>query len=128
MSFHSTTPGDTQEKVWGLTTCFIFTSCPSESHYLQIKKGGFCSEHRHLQKINRFYVIKGSLDVVEYNAFGREKTTKLTAGSFVDVPAGVWHKFECLDEDCECIESYWCPLPNLEQNDIERRTNGGIYA
>ena len=48
----------------------------------------------------------------------------LTGGMCTDVPPGVWHKFESL-EDTDVIEIYWVAL---DDNDIERRTTGGIAA
>jgi mannose-6-phosphate isomerase-like protein (cupin superfamily) len=46
----------------------------------------------------------------------------LTSGMCTDIQPLVWHKFEAL-EDSDVIEIYWVAL---DDNDIERRTTGGI--
>ncbi len=40
-----------------------------------------------------------------------------------DVPPGLIHQFKCL-EDCVCLEIYW--IEDLNPNDIERHSNGGM--
>lgn len=53
--------GTRHGKDWGYTTLF-FEYQPIEVHDLEIKKGGYCSEHRH-NKINLFYVQTGRLKI-----------------------------------------------------------------
>jgi len=118
---HKTLAGAIQSKFWGHTQC-IFCGPQSEVHYLKIKEGGFCSQHCHNQKWNRFFLISGSLRVIIYRETG-EDVTVLEAGQFTDVPPGVFHKFEASTE-CQCLEVYW--TNDLDPNDIERLTFGGM--
>lgn len=118
---HKTLAGAIQSKFWGQTQC-IFVGSFSETHFLRIKKGGFCSEHRHLNKWNRFFLISGKLRVIIYRPDGQDETI-LESGHFTDVPPGNFHKFEAI-ENCECLEIYW--VDNLDVTDIDRRTVGGI--
>ena len=118
---HKTLCGAVQSKFWGETQC-IFVGPTSEVHYLSIKKGGYCSEHKHNHKWNRFFVISGSLKVIIFRPNGQDVTV-VRAGQFTDVPPGSFHKFEA-EEDCTCLEIYW--VDNIDVNDIDRRTIGGI--
>ncbi|RLI45120.1 hypothetical protein DRO61_11170 [Candidatus Bathyarchaeota archaeon] len=117
---HKTLAGAVQSKFWGHTQC-IFVGPFSETHFLKISKGGFCSEHEHKNKWNRFFLISGKLKVTIYRPDGYDETI-LEAGQFTDVPPSNFHKFEAL-EDCECLEIYW--VDNLEVGDINRRSVGG---
>lgn len=120
---HKTLCGAVQSKFWGHTQC-IFIGPISETHYLNINEGGFCSEHCHLHKWNRFFLIKGSLKIIIYRDGGQDETI-LKPGNFTDVPPGDFHKFEAL-EDCECLEIYW--VDQLETDDIKRRSVGGVLV
>ena len=42
-------------KVWG-DTVNIFSNHNFEFHRIQVKKGGYCSKHKHLHKFNGFYI------------------------------------------------------------------------
>lgn len=117
---HKTLCGAVQSKFWGQTQC-IFVGPISEAHYLNINEGGYCSKHCHNYKWNRFFLTKGRLKVIIYRDDGEDETI-LAAGQFTDVPPGVYHKFEAL-EDCECLEIYW--IDNLDPSDIERKSFGG---
>lgn len=117
---HKTGAGAIQAKFWGETQC-LFEGCYTEIHYAKSVKGGFCSEHRHHNKWNRFFVISGLLKVVMFKEKGQDETI-IKSGQYTDVPPGEWHTFECL-EDCQFIEVYW--VDTLEAGDIERRTHGG---
>lgn len=117
---HKTLCGAVQNKFWGQTQC-LFVGPLSETHYLKINRGGFCSEHEHKHKWNRFFLLSGSLKVIIYRPSGQDETI-LKPGQFTDVPPGDFHKFEALD-DCECLEIYW--IDNLDVADINRRSVGG---
>jgi len=110
-----------QGKAWGETTEF-FRNALVSAHHLSIKKGGFCSEHKHAQKYNLFYVLQGKLKIIIW----RDKTTKditvLGPGQSTAVSPDFYHKFEAMT-DVECIEMYQV---FLEDPDIERRTEGGL--
>jgi mannose-6-phosphate isomerase-like protein (cupin superfamily) len=66
-------------------------------------------------------VLRGKIKVTIFNGDIPDEIT-LTSGMCTDVPPGVWHRFEAL-EDSDTIEIYWVVL---DDNDIERRTVGGI--
>lgn len=111
-------------KIWGDTEC-IFSNGIVSVHFLDIKKGGYCSEHCHKQKTNRFYVIKGDLEISVWEDKTTCDKTILRAGQSTVIPFDVWHKFRAIT-DVECIEVYEV---KSDGDDIERRTQGGIlYA
>jgi len=62
---------DPQEKVWGDTTPVSINST-HEVHFLNIKRGGYSSRHRH-EKNNLFYVVSGVIEVVRFDSEGQEK-------------------------------------------------------
>jgi mannose-6-phosphate isomerase-like protein (cupin superfamily) len=112
---------DRKGKVWG-TTSLIHASRYVQAHLLEIRAGGFCSEHRHERKTNTFIVLRGRLEVRTWpdmtNAFD---ATELEAGQSMAVPVGVYHQFRAID-DTLCIEFY--EAAEIEE-DIHRRTQGG---
>ena len=107
-----------QGKVWGQTEELFNNGVVSINH-LSIKLGGYCSEHRHAQKSNMFFVIAGRLEVEIWSNEVKDHTT-IQAGQLTTVPPGVWHKFKALT-DVECLEIYEVKL----SEDIERREKGG---
>lgn len=109
----------TEEKVWGYTT-ELFRNNTTSTHYLQIQEGGYCSEHRHAQKGNIFYVIDGELEIVEWYEAAREIMLTPTSGIFI-IPPGRWHMFRARTY-VECIEIYDYMYDGI---DIERRKSGG---
>ena len=106
-------------KVWG-TTQAIFQNEATEVQILTVKKGWQCSEHAHLHKQNRFYVISGQLKVRVFKD-GLEDETILNAGEMTDVNLRDRHQFIALT-DCRLIEIYWVCL---DPDDIERHSKGG---
>lgn len=115
-----------QGKVWGNTT-LIFLSNNVEVHFLEIRKEGFCSEHKHIQKTNLFYIISGQLEITQWLeseviAGGITDTTVLQTGEFTTIPAGVFHMFRAIT-DVRCLEIYEVKFVGA---DIERRSQGGM--
>jgi len=110
-----------QGKVWGETE-ELFNSGTVSVHYLKIKKGGYCSEHRHHSKANIFYVIQGNLALTIWNSKGGQDETIIWQGESSEIPPGVYHKFRALT-DVECLEIYEVKFRGA---DIERRTQGGF--
>lgn len=117
-----------QGKEWGYTTKF-FCNALFSAHHLEIKEGGFCSEHKHEFKTNEFYVMSGKLEIIIFRENPKhpmmpevEDKTILTEGQSTAIPPGVWHKFKGIT-DVECIEVYHV---FLQEPDIERRTKGGL--
>ena len=116
-----------QGKIWGNTT-EILTNDTVSTHYLEIKKGGFCSEHYHNSKHNLFYIIEGTLEVTVYRDSNQSDSeqikdkTILTPGMEMNIVPGIYHQFKALT-DVKCIEIY---TPHLLSKDIVRRSTGGI--
>lgn len=111
-----------QGKAWGETE-EIFVNEVVSVNYLRIRKGGYCSEHRHAKKINIFFVVSGRLQIdIWRERVGMVDSTIIGSGERTEVPPGVWHRFEAI-EDTECLEIYFV---NLSADDIERRTQGGL--
>ncbi|MCK9598405.1 MAG: cupin domain-containing protein [Candidatus Omnitrophota bacterium] len=111
-----------QGKVWGMTEAVFGDEMNFSVHYLHIDAGGYCSEHRHAQKANVFYVLEGRLEVYVWPP-GRDipDTTILHRGEETFIPPGAWHMFKAL-ENTECLEIY---CGRIIGDDIERRTTGG---
>jgi len=110
-----------QGKVWGTTDDF-FANAIVSAHYLEIKKGGYCSKHKHQHKYNQFYVISGKLEITIWRDRGLKDTTILEEGDSSAVPPGFYHKFRALEET-QCVEIYQVIL---QEPDIERCDHGGI--
>jgi mannose-6-phosphate isomerase-like protein (cupin superfamily) len=92
-------------------------------HLLEIRAGGFCSEHKHERKLNHFYVMDGALEVRTWPAGGSDvpDITTVGAGQQMTVPVGVWHQFYS-PVSTTCLEIYEAaPV----EEDIVRRTTGG---
>jgi len=92
------------------------------AHYLNIKKGGYCSEHKHDHKYNVFFVISGLLKITIWRDENLKDTTILADNQTTAVPPGFWHSFEAL-KDTKAVEVYQVIL---EDPDIERRSQGGV--
>lgn len=121
-------PGPIQGKLWG-TTQPLFDFNGTELHIIKTKAGGFCSEHYHDFKWNRFIVLSGKIKVTIFDKNmdpnsneELEDVTILEAGMASDVPPRKWHIFEAL-EDSVALECYWV---ELDPGDIIRRTVGGM--
>ena len=108
-------------KIWG-DTQNVFSNGIVSVHFLNILKGGYCSEHQHAQKTNQFFVISGELEISIWQDKKTIDKTILRAGQSTIIPFGMWHKFVALT-DVECIEIYEVKFGG---DDIERRTQGGI--
>jgi len=112
--------GSKEGKVWGETTEFFRCQTVS-AHYLDIKKGGYSSYHRHEFKANIFYIVCGSL-LIEKQVGKHSDKTVLTEGQSMVIAPGIWHTFSAL-VDTKCIEVYQVILVDP---DIERKTVGGM--
>lgn len=106
--------------MWGSTSLLHRT--PSlEIHLLEIEKGGYCSQHRHSRKTNKFVVLIGRLEILTWPGPGEPDKTTLHSDMQTEIPAGTWHQFRATEKTL-ALEIYE-PLPVDE--DIERRTTGG---
>ena len=113
--------GPRQGKVWGVTQ-LVFAHNGTEAHQITAKAGGYSSRHQHLTKWNRFVCVSGKLLIRQWRGItGDFDETYLTAGQITDVPPGVWHQFEAL-EDSVAFEFYWVVL---DAGDIDRGSSEG---
>jgi quercetin dioxygenase-like cupin family protein len=109
-------------KVWGSTKC-LFKNENFEVHRIVIKKGGYCSCHKHEYKHNIFYVEYGHLEVeVWKNEYELIDITTLTDGSITDIKPGEFHRFKAL-QDTLAFEIYY---PEPISGDIIRKDHGGV--
>ena len=110
-----------QGKVWGKTE-EIFANNNFELHRIEVNKGGFCSKHKHIHKINAFYIEKGKLKISIYQTnYDLVDDTIANTGDLTIVKPGMYHEFEAL-EDTICYEIYWV---ELNHSDISRENAGG---
>lgn len=114
-----------QGKVWG-TTVPVFNKNNVEVHFVDIKKGGYCSKHYHKSKYNRFEVLYGKLKITIWKDYGNNKiledVTIIKAGQSCIVEPGDFHRFEAL-ENTQALEIYWV---ELNERDIVRYDHGGM--
>lgn len=110
--------------MWGQTSC-LFQRPNFSLHLLEIRAGGFCSEHKHERKLNHFTVISGRLEVRVWTTDdAKPDVTAIGAGESTFVPVGVFHQFYA-PLDTVCLEIYEAaPV----EEDIERRNTGGVKA
>jgi len=114
--------GPRQGKLWG-TTQMAFAYNGTEAHAITVEQGGYCSRHFHEHKWNRFLVLSGKLAVRIFWGTDDNKVdeTVLMPGQVTDVPPGVRHEFEGL-EDTLAVEFYWTVL---DAGDIDREGSQG---
>ena len=67
-------------------------------------------------------MLEGNLKVIIYKQDSQDETI-LTEGMFSDVPPGVDHRFEAM-EDTKALEVYW--IDGLDPSDIVRKDTGGL--
>ena len=111
--------GAKEGKVWGVTQP-IFAWNDTEAHFIRVDAGYRCSNHMHRHKHNRFFVIAGRLKIVVTQEDGTIDETVLGPNQITDVPPGVYHRFESL-ENSVAVEFYWV---GLDPGDIVRRDAG----
>ncbi len=109
-------------KIWG-STCKLFDLNNVEVHRIEVKAGGYCSEHSHKYKHNLFYVESGELHIRTWLANGKAIENCLLAGDILSVRPGVVHRFEGR-ELTVAYEIYWAELGE----DIIRLKPGGLKA
>lgn len=118
----------TEQKVWG-TAMHVFNSNFVAISILQTIAGGYCSRHSHKQRINRFIVQSGAIDVVEYDASGENEISRIRmiAGDVHDVETEVVHRFEVVSSGV-VVELYFptCPGGTISSDDIDRIDVGGM--
>ena len=112
--------GPKQGKIWG-NTQLVFAWNDTEAHFLRGEKGHKCSRHYHTHKWNRFFVCVGRLKITTFTESGTADETIIGPNQPTDVPPGVEHFFEVM-EDSLAMEFYWV---GLDANDITRIDEGG---
>jgi quercetin dioxygenase-like cupin family protein len=109
-------------KIWGETRD-LFCKNNVEIHRIEVKKGGYCSKHKHDNKYNAFFIEKGKLKIkVWKNDYDLIDETILSNQEMSVVKPKEYHIFEAL-EDTIAYEIYWV---ELSQNDIIRDTCRGV--
>lgn len=113
-----------QTKAWG-TVRHAFDSPNCAVSVLHVEAGGYCSRHFHRERINRFLVVSGAIDVVRWTVDGRTETERerLTPGDITDVPAGIVHSFEVIEPGI--VVEVYAPAGMVRQDDIVRLKLGG---
>lgn len=118
---------DKSGKYWG-TTRKIFHQNNLELHYLEIMDMGYCSEHLHKHKYNKFVVLDGALQIHTWKS-GEELPPDVVTLYKYDshtVCPGIYHKFiNNSNKECKLLEIYWT---ELDSNDIVRRSIGGQFG
>lgn len=108
-------------KKWGWSR-EIFTNDNFEVHLIKIKKGYYCSTHRHRFKHNLFFVLKGKLKIkVWKNDYKLIDTTLLKKFEATTVSPTEKHRFESLST-VYALEIYY---PEPISGDIIREDCGG---
>ncbi len=113
-------------KTWG-STRRVFAGAGCAVDVLDVRAGGFSSEHRHARKSNLFFILSGALTIhVWQPGPGGEirDTTTVHAGESTTVPPGTWHQFRS-PEDCRALEISYIADEFPLDADIERRRSGG---
>ncbi len=105
-------------KCWGERRRILLDDY-NEVDLLHLKKNTFCSTHTHIDKINRFVLVSGKVEI----------QTEL--GNKVLSPNDEWtvhpplkHRFVVL-EDSVMIEIAFVKEGNINPNDIKRESLGG---
>lgn len=109
-----------EEKVWG-TAHHVFCSETCAVSVLETKKGGFSSNHYHRDRVNRFIVQSGQIDIVHECG----PTVHLGPGDTYDVEPGIVHRFEVIEPGV-VVEVYYAAPVRLD--DIIRLDTGGLRA
>jgi hypothetical protein len=113
-----------QDKVWGRTRA-AFSNNLYSKHELETKAGGFCSLHYHSHRCNRFTIIAGQIEIVEFYGPSVRRQV-LTDGNTFDVPSLVPHLFVSL-ADSSLIEEYYPDRGGVvSDDDIVRLITGGF--
>lgn len=119
-----------EEKPWG-TTSVVAREHDHHIDRIVVAPGGYCSVHKHAQKVNVFHVLTGRLYVRTFSVHGGTfSSAHMLPGDAFVVPAGLWHQFHAQNGGAEALELY-LPGPDgvLEHSDIERHAGlavGGV--
>jgi len=86
------------QKSWG-SVYHAFDNQKCAVSVLYTNTGAYCSRHIHTERVNRFMVVSGCIDVVRYTPDGENEMgrVRLRAGDIEDVEALVVHSFEVVE-------------------------------
>jgi quercetin dioxygenase-like cupin family protein len=115
-----------QSKAWG-SVRHVFDHASAAVSVLHVERGGFSSRHYHRERINRFIVVAGAIEVVTYSsgsaALKELSRSRLAAGDVFDVHPNIVHRFEVIESGI-VVEVYWTAA-SLSFEDIVRLDTGG---
>ena len=105
-------------KVWGIRKRLLLTDT-TEIDLVTVKKDCFCSLHFHKEKINKFVVLSGKIQILsEYG------DTILKTGEEFEIRPSLKHRFFAI-EDSTMIELAYVEKGKIDANDIVRIKQGG---
>ena len=108
-------------KVWGERRRILLTK-QSEIDLLHVKANSFCSFHYHNEKINRFVVVKGEIQIeTEYG------NKVLIQGQEFEVHPPLIHRFQAF-MDSIVIELAYVNKGKIKPDDIVRLKQGGMFV
>lgn len=120
---------DFEDKCWGTVSHHKVAGI--QTSILSVTRDFRCSNHRHIHRHNRFYVITGKIAVVQIDPdLGAGDASVVDVdfvypGEYLDIPPGVWHRFEVIHSG-HVVETYWTTDgTEVDINDIERLDEGG---
>ena len=105
-------------KVWGIRQRLLLTDT-TEIDLVTVNKDTFCSTHSHQQKINKFYVLSGKIQI--QSEYG---DVILEAGSIFEVRPPLKHRFFAI-ENSTMIEMAYVEEGKIDAEDIDRESQGG---
>lgn len=105
-------------KIWGQRIRLRLDE-KNEIDLLYLKEDTFCSSHTHKEKINRFYVVEGTVRID--TEFGK---IVLKENEAWVVRPPLKHRFVAL-EDSKMIEFAYVEEGKIDPNDINRESFGG---
>lgn len=109
-------------KIWGRTRELVDSPFYSK-HELEVVVGGFCSIHYHRWRANRFTVVSGEIEVVEF--YGPQLVrVRLGPENTYDVPSLVPHMFIVYRSGVVFEEYYSDRGGQVRRDDIVRLIEG----
>jgi len=106
-------------KIWGIKQR-IHLDNHNEIDLLQLKRDSFCSVHHHKEKINKFILVSGKVEIIS------ELGTKvLGINETFEVHPPLVHKFKAL-ENSVLIEIAYTIDTDINPDDIIRQIQGGL--
>lgn len=108
-------------KIWGIKSR-IHEDSHNEIDLLELKKNSFCSVHHHIDKINKFILVSGKVDIV--SELG---TKSLGIGECFEVHPELIHQFRVV-ENSILIEIAYTTDTGIDPNDIIRKKQGGLVV